>query len=87
MSSIRQLYFLSFQVFNKGEEWLEAYEKYLTDGKIIPLELEQMKLTEEEKIKKQTVVRGDPNEIMLPELFRLLAISNHRIPFFGCGIS
>ena len=56
MSSIRQLYFLSFQVFNKGEEWLEAYEKYLTNGKIIPnLELEQMQLTEEEKIKEQIV--------------------------------
>ena len=54
-SSIRQLNFLSFQVFNKGEEWLEAYEKYLTNGKIIPLELEQMKLTEEEKIKEQIV--------------------------------
>ena len=74
-----------FQVFNKGKEWLEAYEKYLTNGKRIPLELEQMKLTEEEKIKEQTVVQEDPNEIMLAELLRLLAIPpirNHRISKF-----
>ena len=37
------------KVFEKGEEWLEAYEKYLENGKL-PLELEQMVLTEEEKV-------------------------------------
>ena len=35
-------------MFSKGEEWLEAYEKYLENGKL-QLALEQMKLTEEEK--------------------------------------
>ena len=40
------------KVFKKGEEWLEAYEKYLENGKNgkLQLELEQMKLTEEEKV-------------------------------------
>jgi hypothetical protein len=47
--------FLSFQVFNKGEEWLEAYEKYLSNGKTLPLELDQMELTEEEKVIEQMV--------------------------------
>ena len=32
----------------KGKEWLEAYEKYRLTKKL-PLELEQMELTEEEK--------------------------------------
>ena len=37
------------KVFDKGEKWLAAYEKYLKNGKL-PLELEQMKLTDEEKV-------------------------------------
>ena len=36
-----------YQVFNKGEEWLQAYEKYRITKKL-PLELKQMELTEEE---------------------------------------
>ncbi|XP_028402922.1 uncharacterized protein LOC114525708 [Dendronephthya gigantea] len=43
-----------FQVFNKGVEWLEAYEKYLI-GKKLPLDLQQMKLTEEEELKAERV--------------------------------
>ncbi|XP_046859933.1 uncharacterized protein LOC124453208 [Xenia sp. Carnegie-2017] len=42
------------QVFLKGKEWLEAYEKYRLTKKL-PLELEQMELTEEEKAKEMHV--------------------------------
>ena len=35
------------KVFEKGKEWLAAYEKYLENGEL-PLELEQIELTEEE---------------------------------------
>jgi hypothetical protein len=48
------VFFIFLQVFNKGEEWLEAYEKYLVT-KELPLDLEQMELTEEEKVKVQIV--------------------------------
>ena len=40
------------KVFEKGEKWLAAYEKYLKNRKL-PLELEQMKLTPTEEVKVQ----------------------------------
>lgn len=40
------------KVFEKGEEWLKAYEKYLKNGNL-KLDLKQMKLEEDEKVKVQ----------------------------------
>ena len=42
-----------FQVFNKGEEWLEAYEEYLATGKPINESLSDMEPSEEELADKE----------------------------------
>ena len=52
-----------YQVFNKGEEWLEAYEKYLITKKL-PLELKQMELTEEET---QRVAEQQQHQLLLSQ--------------------
>ena len=39
-----------FRIFNKGEEWLNAYEEYLVSGKPLIHYLEEMRPTEEELI-------------------------------------
>ena len=38
-----------YNIFEKGEEWLEAYEEYLETGKYICDILPEMELTEDEK--------------------------------------
>ena len=48
-----------FRIFNKGEEWLKAYEKYLISGKPLSDYLNDMKPNEEDiKRKKEEIIQG-----------------------------
>ena len=67
------------KVFEKGEEWLDAYEKYLKNGKI-PLELTQMKLNEDEEILAQRVEQQHLVQLQLQQQLQL-ALSIFQLDF------
>ena len=64
------------KVFEKGEKWLEAYEKYLKNG-ILPLELEEMQLiNEDEEILEKKIEQQQRLQRLL-----LLALSMFQLDF------
>ena len=67
------------KVFEKGEKWLAAYEKYLKNGKL-PLELEQMKLTPTEEVK--VLARRVEQQQFVQVILQLQALEMFQLDFY-----
>ena len=67
------------KVFEKGEKWLAAYEKYLKNGKL-PLELEQMKLTPTEEVK--VLAKRVEQQQFVQVILQLQALEMFQLDFY-----
>lgn len=70
-----------YEVFNKGEEWLEAYEKHLVTGRPIEDYVDEMEPSEEEAAEQRRLV--EQFEQLMPEVLidfpQFLAMANYFI--------